>query len=167
MMNKRGFTLLETLIALGILSIGVIATVQLLPIALAQVRESTEQSAAAEIADSRVGQLRAVGGRALAYQWKDEYDPARGVVGASDADIRARALQEGIPFADARARHEAAPTEAAPVDPSPWRAPFSSYATTVRPMGGPMKAAQVHRTTVTVTMNNGQRERFVTYVGQP
>lgn len=61
MREQRGFTLLEVLVAMVILSIGVIAVLQLFPHSLRQVRLSAERTQAAQLADSRFGQLRAGG----------------------------------------------------------------------------------------------------------
>ena len=61
MSRRRGFTLLEVLISLVILSVGVIAVLQLFPHALRQVRAAAERTQAAELAESRFALLRAAG----------------------------------------------------------------------------------------------------------
>ena len=61
-MNKRhGYSLLEVLIALAILMIGIIAVYRLFPISMREARMADEKVTAAELADSRLGRLRASG----------------------------------------------------------------------------------------------------------
>lgn len=67
--KKAGFSLVEVLIALAVLSIGVIAAFQLFPLALTYIRVAQERSIASELAGSRMGELRAIGGRHVQYNW--------------------------------------------------------------------------------------------------
>lgn len=61
-MNRRyGYSLLEVLIALTILMIGIIAVYRLFPISMREARMAEEKMIAAELADSRLGRLRASG----------------------------------------------------------------------------------------------------------
>lgn len=65
MKDATGFTLLEVIIAMGILIIGIMAVMQLIPSSLLQQRMAQERTITAELANSVMGQLRASGGRAL------------------------------------------------------------------------------------------------------
>ena len=61
-MNRRyGYSLLEVLIALTILMIGIIAVYRLFPISMREARMAEEKMIAAELADARLGRLRASG----------------------------------------------------------------------------------------------------------
>jgi type IV pilus modification protein PilV len=60
MKRNSGFTLLEVLIALAILAIGIIGAMQLFPASLRQSRVSAERTAAANLANSELGRLRAL-----------------------------------------------------------------------------------------------------------
>lgn len=59
--HNQGFTLLEVLIALTILAVGIIAVMQLFPASLTSAREAVEDTVAAELADSKLGKVRAAG----------------------------------------------------------------------------------------------------------
>lgn len=61
MKYNEGFTLLEVLIALTILAVGIIAVMQLFPASLTSAREAVEDTVAAELADSKLGTVRAAG----------------------------------------------------------------------------------------------------------
>ncbi|MCP4645174.1 MAG: prepilin-type N-terminal cleavage/methylation domain-containing protein [bacterium] len=56
--RDHGFTLMETLVALVILSIGIVAVANLFPVGMRNARTAHERTLAAEYADSRVGRLR-------------------------------------------------------------------------------------------------------------
>lgn len=58
MKKNSGFTLLEVLIAVGILGIGILAVMQLFPSALKQSRMAAEKSVATGLASSQAAQLR-------------------------------------------------------------------------------------------------------------
>jgi type IV pilus modification protein PilV len=60
MRHRDGFTLLEVLIALAILTIGIVAAMQLLPYSLRQSRAAAERTAAAHLANSEMSRLRAM-----------------------------------------------------------------------------------------------------------
>lgn len=60
MKHDGGFTLLEVLIALAILTIGVMAAMQLFPASLRQSRVAAERTAAANLANTELGRLRAI-----------------------------------------------------------------------------------------------------------
>jgi len=59
-MNRGGFSLLEVLIAMGIMGIGIIAVMQLFPPALRQARGATDQRAAATLAESELNRMLAI-----------------------------------------------------------------------------------------------------------
>ena len=60
MKEKRGFTLIEVLIALLILTVGILAAMQLFPAALRQSRAAAERTQASQLADSQMSRLRAM-----------------------------------------------------------------------------------------------------------
>lgn len=65
--RQEGFTLLEVLIALAILIIGIMSIMQLFPNSLLQARIAAERSITAELANSKMGAIRAASAEAL-YQ---------------------------------------------------------------------------------------------------
>lgn len=58
---QRGFTLVEVIVALTILSIGIIAIMRLFPTSIQQTRIAAERQQASFLAKSELGQLRAGG----------------------------------------------------------------------------------------------------------
>jgi prepilin-type N-terminal cleavage/methylation domain-containing protein len=60
MKRNGGFTLLEVLVALAILTGGIVAAMQLFPHALRQSRAAAERTAAANLANSELSRLRAI-----------------------------------------------------------------------------------------------------------
>lgn len=58
---NRGFTLIEVIVALTILSIGIIAIMRLFPRSIQQTRLAAERQQAAFLAKSELGNLRATG----------------------------------------------------------------------------------------------------------
>ena len=60
MKRNGGFTLLEVLIALAILTGGIVAAMQLFPMSLRQARVAAERTAAANLANSELSRLRAI-----------------------------------------------------------------------------------------------------------
>lgn len=69
MKRQKGFTLVEVLVAMAILSIGVVAVLQLFPHALRLVRGAAERTQAAELADSEFARLRAAGVGSGLSEW--------------------------------------------------------------------------------------------------
>ena len=65
--RREGFSLLEVLVALGIMVIGIVAVMQLFPTSLLQARMAAERTIAAELANSMMSQIRASGATALFY----------------------------------------------------------------------------------------------------
>ena len=63
--GREGFTLLEVLIAMGILLIGIVSIMQLFPHSLMQARMANERTVTAELANSVLGQIRASSAEAL------------------------------------------------------------------------------------------------------
>lgn len=61
--TRAGFTLLEILIAMALLTIGVLGVANLLPAALHHARVAQERTTAAELADGRLGRLKMAGAR--------------------------------------------------------------------------------------------------------
>ena len=58
---QRGFTLVEVIVALTILSIGIIAIMRLFPTSIQQTRIAAERQQASFLAKTELGQLRAAG----------------------------------------------------------------------------------------------------------
>lgn len=65
MCEQKGFTLLEVLIALAILGLAIVAIFRLFPASLQQARIAAERTVIAELASSRLGQVRAAGAEYL------------------------------------------------------------------------------------------------------
>ena len=61
----QGFTLLEVLVAMGILLIGIIAIMQLFPVSLINARRAAERTITSQTAHSVLGQIRASSAEAL------------------------------------------------------------------------------------------------------
>lgn len=59
--GEAGFTLLEIIVALTILAVGVIAVLQLFPLAQTQARRASEKTAVASLARTELGRVRAGG----------------------------------------------------------------------------------------------------------
>ncbi|NIA16309.1 MAG: prepilin-type N-terminal cleavage/methylation domain-containing protein [Nitrospiraceae bacterium] len=60
MRDRRGFTLLEVLIAVAILGVGIIAVMQLFPASMRQTQVANERTAATAVANSELSRLRAL-----------------------------------------------------------------------------------------------------------
>lgn len=126
-MNNAGFTLLEVLIALVILTVGIIAAMQLFPASLRQSRLAAERTVAANLATSELSRLRAIDvGRDLG-SWLD-----RNTLDTLTTSERAYAL-------------------------------YSGWTTTVQRTAG---LNDTYRVTFSVTMLDGHRETFVTYIAK-
>lgn len=59
--EKKGFTLVEVLVSLAILSIGIIAIMQLFPQSVRQARVAAERTSVASLAKTELGRVRAGG----------------------------------------------------------------------------------------------------------
>lgn len=66
---NRGFTLIEVMVALTILSIGIIAIMRLFPQSIRQTRLAAERQQVSFLAKSELGQLRAGGVGPQLSQW--------------------------------------------------------------------------------------------------
>lgn len=134
-MNRRyGYSLLEVLIALTILMIGIIAVYRLFPISMREARMAEEKMIAAELADARLGRLRAsgvAGPTVMGYaESGDPYDDYTQLSLSMTADVYA--LYEG-------------------------------YATVLQRMRG-ASDIYYQRALFTVQMPDGRYETFATYV---
>jgi len=69
MKNESGFTLLEVLVALVILTVGIMAVMQLFPSAMRESRTAMARTEAAHLATSELGMLRAVNSAEGIQQW--------------------------------------------------------------------------------------------------
>ncbi len=125
MKTHAGFTLLEVLIALVILTVGIIAAMQLFPASLRQSRLAAERTAAASLATSEMSRLRALDLGTDFASWLD-----RNTLDTLTTSERAYALYNG-------------------------------WSTTVQRTSG---LNDTYRVTFSVTMLDGHRETFVTYV---
>ena len=65
MNERKGFTLVEVLVALAILGVAIVAIVKLFPDSLRQARVAAERTIVAELASSKLGQVRAAGAESL------------------------------------------------------------------------------------------------------
>ncbi|MBI5093206.1 MAG: prepilin-type N-terminal cleavage/methylation domain-containing protein [Candidatus Hydrogenedentes bacterium] len=65
MSERKGFTLIEVLIAMVILGVGIIAIFKMFPDSLRQARVAAERTIVAELASSRLCQVRAAGAENL------------------------------------------------------------------------------------------------------
>jgi len=90
MRRNGGFTLLEVLVALAILTGGIIAAMQLFPHALRQSRAAAERTAAANLANSELSRLRALDIGHDFTSWLD-----RNTLGTLAAADQAYALYNG------------------------------------------------------------------------
>ena len=63
--ERSGFTLVEVLVALGILIIGIVGVMQLFPASLSAARQAAERTITSQTAHSVLGQLRASSAEAL------------------------------------------------------------------------------------------------------
>ncbi len=61
--KNKGFTLVEVLVALTILSVGIMAVMKLFPMSLRQARGAAERTSAGQLASSQLGELRILGAR--------------------------------------------------------------------------------------------------------
>lgn len=159
-----GFTPLEVLIAMAILAIGVVGVFQFFPTALRQVRESYEINESARLADSRLGELRALGGRVLTYRWHEGAAPPINVELDQDRLEEIDAMRYGT-LRDIRADQPgmfAYSTEGTKEQGVVFRQ-WSTEVTRIPGFGG----GHLHRLTLIIEMANGRREQFVTYVAEP
>lgn len=89
--RSAGFTLLEVLVALAILSTGIMAAMQLFPAALRQTHAAAERVAAANLASSELSRLRVLDVQRNDFlSWLD-----RNTLESLDATGRAYALYDG------------------------------------------------------------------------
>lgn len=136
-MTRRtsGFTLLEVLIAMALLTVGIFAAAQLFPAALRQSQIAHERTVASELADDRLGTARSVGAR----QIQDLMDARFLTLNALDMTNVAYNAYSAVP----------------PVVRS-----FSANAQRLDDYTG----VDLQRVTLTVELPEGRRESYVTYV---
>ena len=131
----RGATLLEVLVALGILIIGIIGTVQLFPLSLEQLQRSNESTVVSRMVGSRLDELQTTGGEGLTL----------------------RQLKDSSRF-----RHVPGETENGnDNDAEEGRQLFESYTTSVQRVPG---VPNLHRVTMNVRLHDGRYKQYVTYV---
>ncbi len=167
MRNNRGFTPLEVLIAMAILIIGIVGAFQLFPRALVQVRMAREQETACNLADSRLGYLRAAGGRMLTYRWRAPQTYMTGAV-PTDGTEEIDDVRRQTDFSDLR-KDSPAYFEMDQATADARLELYKGYSTTVTRVGA-LPVAHLHRAVFTVNMPSGNEVRplrFVTYIAEP
>ncbi len=93
---RHGFTLLEVLVALLILSVGVMAVMQLFPASLYEARRAAERLPTSARAAAELGALRALGLSGSGYaQWPLDPRPVQTPEG--DAHVRYNIQPLGVP----------------------------------------------------------------------
>lgn len=134
--EKKGFTLVEVLVSLAILSIGIIAIMQLFPKSVRQARVAAERTSVASLAKTELGRVRA--GGVFSQDGTSGFDrfisgwAARNALRSLTAAQRAYAL-------------------------------YDSTRATVQRISG-VDEPSLYRVTYSVTMTDGRVEEFVTYV---
>lgn len=88
--GQAGFTLVEVIVALTILTVGIVAIMQLFPASLAQSRVAAERTVVASLAKTELGKVRAGGVGSQLQNWIEE-NALRALTEAQ----RAYALYEG------------------------------------------------------------------------
>ncbi|MCC6154235.1 MAG: hypothetical protein IT367_10780 [Candidatus Hydrogenedentes bacterium] len=135
--KNEGFSPVEVLIAMGILSIGIMAVVRLFPAGLAFSRQAQEKTVAVELAENNISRMR-MGG-------------AGNLLGVAQAGSLYGNLAEiSSIYLGSEGRVDLGNI-------------VDGYAASVRRMNGSGEQALV-RVTYTVDMADGRRETFVTYV---
>ncbi len=135
--KNEGFSPVEVLIAMGILSIGIMAVVRLFPAGLAFSRQAQEKTVAVELAENNISRMR-MGG-------------AGNLLGVAQAGSLYGNLAEiSSIYLGTEGRVDLGNI-------------VDGYAASVRRMNGSGEQALV-RVTYTVDMADGRRETFVTYV---
>ncbi len=141
---NSGATLLEVLVALGILIIGIIGTVQLFPLSLEQLQRSNESTVISRMAGSRLDEVQTTGGESITLQRLKESSRFRYVPGvtAPPEDNGGNNDFDGMQLPEDRQLYE-------------------SYTTSVQRVPG---APNLHRVTMNVRMHDGRYRQYVTYV---
>ena len=70
--RRAGFTLLEVIVALSILTVGIIAIMQLFPVSIRQQRVAAERSVIASLAKTELGKVRVSGVGPQLQAWVQE-----------------------------------------------------------------------------------------------
>lgn len=135
--KKDGFSPVEVLIAMGILSIGIMAVVRLFPAGLAFSRQAQEKTLAVELAENNISRMRMSGaGNLLGIA---QAGSLYGNLAAASAQYLGTEGRVGMGYI------------------------VDGYAASLRRVNGADEQALV-RVTYTVDMADGRRETFVTYV---
>ena len=135
--NDSGVGLLEVLIALTILAVGIIGTIQLFPSALRQVQLGNERTVTSQLAAGNLGAIQSAGGDNL-------------LVNRLERSQRLRSLPAGQA---AEAIYGA-------------RGIYAGYTSSVQRMRGASRV-YLQRVTMNVKMHDGRYEQYVTYVARP
>ena len=112
--SREGFTLVEVLVALGILIVGIVGVMQLFPSSLEAARQTSERTITSQTAHSVLGQIRASSAEALFRGQIPDYlislDRANGLYGytttidrvAGAAEVYLQRVTFTVTFADGR-----------------------------------------------------------------
>ncbi|MFP4500035.1 MAG: prepilin-type N-terminal cleavage/methylation domain-containing protein [Candidatus Hydrogenedentota bacterium] len=87
---RAGFTLLEVIVALSILAVGIIAIMQLFPVAVRQQRIAAERTVVASLAKTQLGKVKVTGVGSQLQSWVRE-----NALRSLDEAQRAYALYQG------------------------------------------------------------------------
>ncbi len=87
---RAGFTLLEVIVALSILAVGIIAIMQLFPVAVRQQRIAAERTVVASLAKTQLGKVKVTGVGSQLQSWVRE-----NALRSLDETQRAYALYQG------------------------------------------------------------------------
>jgi len=134
--EKFGFTLVEVLVALAILSVGIIAIMQLFPQSVRQARVAAERTSVASLAKTELGRVKA--GGIFSQDGTSGFDSfitgwaANNTLRSLTAEQKAYAL-------------------------------YDSTRATVQRISG-VEEPSLYRVTYSVKMTDGRFEKFVTYV---
>lgn len=132
--NTSGFSLLEILIAMAVLTVGIVAVVNLIPMGLNNARVAQDRSMAAELADSDMGRIKMAGARELmgALEGQTSTDSSLDALGTASSMYSAEA-------------------------------PDLQWSRTIQQLHG-AGGTSLQRVVFTVELSDGTRETFVTYV---
>lgn len=134
--EKHGFTLVEVLVSLAILSIGIIAIMQLFPQSVRQARVAAERTSVASLAKTELGRVKA--GGVFSQDGASGFDAYISGWAASNAFNSLNEAQRAYAL-------------------------YDSTRATVQRISG-VEEPSLYRVTYSVTMIDGRVEEFVTYV---
>ncbi len=155
MTERHGFSLLEVLIALGILGIGIIAIMQVFPASLYQARLATERVPAVNWAKGQFDVLKTRG------TWQDRTGTVN-VAWPDDPIARQYVASTLTPSQqiDLELTSEAYKMYRS----AQWNVHRIGLPDIIRPMQQATQIYALHRVTLSVPLMDGREEKFVTYI---